>query len=83
MVYLGSATRKGLLGAAQYLLPNTYWVMVYLHSTNIKEQLCAVHCLLPNTYWVMVYLGCAIKKSAVVCCAVFVTKYLLGHGLPS
>jgi hypothetical protein len=82
MVYLGSSTRKVLLGAAQYLLSNTYWATVYLHSTTIKEQLCAVHYLLPNTYWVMVHLGSATRKSAVECSAVYVTKYLLGHGSP-
>ncbi len=85
MVYLGSATRKVLLGAAQYLLPNTYWAMVYPHSTTIKEQLRAVHYLLHNTYWVLVYLGTVVRPGKVLFCAV---QYLLpntvltGHGLP-
>ncbi len=74
MVYLGSATRKVLLGGAQYLLPNTHWVMVYLHSTTNKEQLRAVHYLLPNTYWVMVYLGTVVRPGEVLFCAV---QYLL------
>jgi hypothetical protein len=82
MVYLGSATRKVLLGAAQYFLSNAYWATVYVHSTTIKERLRAVHYLLPNTYWVMVHLGSATRKSAVGCSAANVTKYLLGQDLP-
>jgi hypothetical protein len=80
MVYLGSATRKVLLGAAQYLLSNADWVTVYLPSTTIKEQLCAVllcavQCLLPNTCRVMVYLNSSPIKELLcaLCGSLFVT----------
>ncbi len=76
-----SAVVSSALYITRYLLGHCLMFM-YLGSVARKVLLCAVHYLLTHTSWVMVYLSSVTtdQQGAVAFIALFVTRYVLGHG---